>query len=130
MQPSVLGSPSRLVTAPAEELLLTPIVRGKYAAMMRSFNSFAQRLEVLSGRRGNGAAEAVQNIALEKSPGVFLQVLRPGGCGKSGDSLDRWAREFLALMRQWFRYYFLIRFRRSANIHVRPSSPLALPQNT
>jgi hypothetical protein len=46
-------------------------------------------LEGLSGQRGDGAAEAVQNIALEKSPSVVRQVLRPGGCGKGGDSLDR-----------------------------------------
>jgi hypothetical protein len=46
-------------------------------------------LEGLSGQRGDGAAEAVQNIALEKSPGVVRQVLRPGGCCKGGDSLDR-----------------------------------------
>src|SRR5580658_10192537 len=50
---------------------------------------FAQCLEGLSGQRGDGAAEAVQNIALEKSPSVVRQVLRPGGCGKGGDSLDR-----------------------------------------
>ena len=49
---------------------------------------FAQRLEGLSWQRSDGAAEAVQNIALEKSPGVVRQVLRPGCRGKGGDSLD------------------------------------------
>src|SRR6266436_2829745 len=42
---------------------------------------FAQCLEGLPLQRSDGAAEAVQNIALENSPGVVRHVLRPGGCG-------------------------------------------------
>jgi len=49
---------------------------------------FAQCLEGLSLQRSNGATEAVQNIALEESPGVVRQALRPGGYCKGGDSLD------------------------------------------
>jgi len=73
---------------------------------------FAQCLEWLSRQRGDGTAEAVQNIALEKPPGVARQVLRPRGCGKGGDSFD-------------CRVSF--RFRHSGNNHVPPSS-LAAPQ--
>ena len=49
---------------------------------------FAQRLEGLSWQRSDGAAEAVQNIALEKSPDIARQVLRLRRSGKGGDSLD------------------------------------------
>src|ERR1700680_4658990 len=50
---------------------------------------FAQRLEGLSWQCSDGATNAVQNIALEESPGVVRQGLRPRGCGKGGDSFDR-----------------------------------------
>jgi hypothetical protein len=50
---------------------------------------FAQRLEGLSWQRGDGAADAVQNIALEQLSDIVREVLGPGGCGKGGDSLDR-----------------------------------------
>src|SRR6266481_5806211 len=72
---------------------------------------FAKRLEGLSWERGDGAADAVQNIALEKSQGFVRQALRSSGCGKSRDSLD---------CRAW------VRFRHSGNNHVRPNS-LAAP---
>ena len=72
---------------------------------------FAQRLEGLSWQRSNGAAEAVQNIALEESPGVVRQVLWPDGRSKGGDSLDCGA---------W------VRFRHNGNNHVQPNS-LAAP---
>jgi hypothetical protein len=49
----------------------------------------AQCLERLPRQRTDGAAETVQNIALEKSLAVVRQVFRLGGCGKSGDSLNR-----------------------------------------
>jgi hypothetical protein len=50
---------------------------------------FAKCLGGLSWQCGDIAAEAVQNIALEKSPSVVRNVLGPGGCRKGGDSLDR-----------------------------------------
>ena len=49
---------------------------------------FAQCLEGLSWQRSDGAAEAVQNIALEKVADIARQLLRPSGSGKGGDSLD------------------------------------------
>ena len=72
---------------------------------------FAQRLEGLSWQCSDGAAKAVQNIALEKLPGLVRQLPRSGRCGKGRDSLD---------CGTW------VRFRHSRNNHVRPSS-LAAP---
>jgi len=79
--------------------LLRPLPSGRTTAPPRRINwgsrirrflkLFAQCLEGLSPQRRDGAAEAVQNIALEESPDVVRQVLRPGGCGKGGDSFDR-----------------------------------------
>src|SRR5450432_889408 len=48
----------------------------------------AQCLEGLSLQRSDGAAEAVQNIAFEKSPGGGHQMLRLSRSGKGADSLD------------------------------------------
>src|SRR5580704_11331021 len=55
---------------------------------------FAQRLEGLSWQRCDGAADAVQNIALEKLPGLVREVLWPGGCSEGSNSLDcgAWVR--------------------------------------
>ena len=50
---------------------------------------FAQRLEGRTWQRRDRAAEAVQDIALEKPPDVGRQVLRPSRSGKGGDALDR-----------------------------------------
>src|ERR1700754_2214947 len=41
---------------------------------------FAQCLEGLSCQRRNGAAEAVQNIALEELPGLVRELPWSGGC--------------------------------------------------
>jgi hypothetical protein len=49
---------------------------------------FAEFLEGLSWQRGDGAANAVQNIAFEQSPDIAGQVLWLGRSGKGGDSLD------------------------------------------
>jgi hypothetical protein len=49
---------------------------------------FAQRSEGRTRQRGDRAAEAVQNIALEKLADIGPQVLRPSRSGKGGDAFD------------------------------------------
>ena len=49
---------------------------------------FAQRPEGRTRQRRDRAAEAVQDIALEKPPEVGRQVLRPSRSGKGGDAFD------------------------------------------
>src|SRR4029077_11302031 len=75
---------------------------------------FAQRLERLSWQCHDGATNAVQNIALEKLPGLVRELPWSGGCGEGRNSLDRGAG---------------VRFRHSENNLVRPSSLAALPRN-
>jgi hypothetical protein len=50
---------------------------------------FAQRLKGRTWQRRDRAAEAVQNIALEKLPDFGRQALRPSRSGKGGDAFDR-----------------------------------------
>jgi len=83
---------------------------------------FAQRLKGLSWKRSDGAANAIQNIALEELPDVVRQMLRPSVGGEGGDSLNDRLSHGAA--------FLLIKFRRSGNTRVGPSNPLALPQNT
>src|SRR6202049_2362985 len=49
---------------------------------------FAQCLEGPSGQRGDGAAEAVQNIAFEKAADIARKLLRLSRSGKGRASLD------------------------------------------
>ena len=81
-----------------------------------------QRREGRSRQRGDGAAEAVQNIAFEQLPDYAREVHRPRGHCKRGDSLNDRLSHGAALL--------LTKFRRSGNTRVGPSSPLALRQNT
>jgi hypothetical protein len=53
-----------------------------------SSNCPAQRLEGRTWQRGDRAAEAVQDIALEELPDLGRQVLRPRASGKGGDAFD------------------------------------------
>jgi hypothetical protein len=50
---------------------------------------FAQRPEGWTRQRRDRAAEAVQDIALEKPPDVGRQMLRPRRSGKDGDAFNR-----------------------------------------